>query len=307
MVYNERMGVLVIGSVTCDISLYMDHLPSVEEDVNITGQKMSLGGCAFNVSNMLRLMNVPYQLTARTGTGIFGDFVRHELLKQNRKPMFVSSEENGVCYTFVDAEGNRTFAAVHGAEYLFTKSMLDQIDMEGTDRIYFCGLEIEEKTGDEIISFLEEHRGIQMFFAPGPRITGIPGKRMERILNLHPSVHLNAREASSFLKNPVITSEEAVRELHEKGFSSVIMTDGEKPVTVYESGKVYLVPARMSHVKDGTGAGDSHIGTILGCMEKGLPLKEAVQKANLVSATVTECEGPVLTDQKYQEIREELL
>ena len=301
------MSVLVIGSVTCDVSLYVDHLPGVEDDVNVLKQKMSVGGCAYNVANMLRLMNVRHQLVSDTGTGIFGNFVREELKKENIRPLFeTESEQNGVCYTLVDRNGNRTFLAVHGAEYHFTEDMLESLDMRDTDLIWFCGLEIEESTGDQMISFLEKHADKRMFFSPGPRICAIPEERMKRILAFHPSVHLNAREGSSFLHMEGQNPETIVRGLHEKGFDSVVMTDGGNPVTVLEGNTVYQVPACTAHVIDGTGAGDSHIGTILGCLEKGKLLKEAVEKANHISAAVTECEGPVLMKEKYEKIRKEL-
>lgn len=295
----------MIGSVTCDVSIYVDHLPVVEEDVNVIRQKMSLGGCACNVADMLRRMQVPYQLACNNGTGVFGAFVREEMKKKGMTPMFHSREENGVCYTFVDHKGNRTFAAVHGAEYHFTKEMLDSIDLKDTDLIYFCGLEMEEDTGENILSFLEEHHNISMFFAPGPRILQIPEERMKRILALHPSVHLNRREGSAFTHAK--DTGEIVWKLREKGFDRVVMTDGENPVTVCTDKGLYEVPACHADVVDGTGAGDSHIGTILGCLEKGFPLDLAVSKANRVSAAVTECEGPVLNDEKAEEIRKELL
>lgn len=299
------MSVLVIGSVTCDVSIFVDHLPYVEEDVNVKRQKMSPGGCAYNVADILRRMHVPYQLACNNGTGVFAEFVREEMKKKGMEPMFHSKEENGVCYTFVDHNGNRTFAAVHGAEYHFTRQMLDSIDLKDTDLIYFCGLEMEEDTGGNILSFLEEHRDIPMFFAPGPRIMWIPEEIMKRILALHPSGHLNRKEGSAFTHAK--ETNEIVWKLREKGFDRVVMTDGGNPVTVCSNRSMYAVPACRADVIDGTGAGDSHIGTILGCLEKKWSLSDAVIQANRISAAVTECEGPVLTDEKAKEIGKELL
>lgn len=300
------MSILVIGSVTCDVSLYVDHLPSTEEDVNVRKQKMSVGGCAYNVANMLRLMQVKHQLVSVNGTGLYASFVRDEMAEKGMKPMFRSPEENGVCYTLVDQEGNRTFLAIHGAEYHFSREMLSSVNMEDTDLIWFCGLDVEDREGENLVSFLEENRSVPMFFSPGPRICSISEERMNRILSLHPSVHLNFREGSAFVKNNSGRKDETVRQLHEKGFDRVVMTDGNRPVVIYENGEVSVIPTCQARVIDGTGAGDSHIGTVLGCLAKGKSLKEAVEAANHISAAVTECEGPVLTDEKYEEVRKEL-
>ncbi len=43
---------------------------------------MSLGGCAYNVSEILRQSGVPYTLFSPVGTGIYGNYVREHL---NRK------------------------------------------------------------------------------------------------------------------------------------------------------------------------------------------------------------------------------
>lgn len=300
------MSVLVIGSVTCDVSLYVDHLPAVEEDVNVRKQKMSVGGCAYNVANMLRLMGVKHQLVSCNGTGLYGSFIRQEMKRKGMVPLFHSEEENGVCYTLVDGEGNRTFLAVHGAEYHFSREMLASVDCRDTDLIWFCGLDLEDREGENIVSFLEENRQIPMFFSPGPRISLIPEDVMKRIVSLHPSVHLNYREAAAFLHDDSLNKEETVRQLHENGFDRVVMTDGGKPAVIYDKGKVTMIPACQARVIDGTGAGDSHIGTVLGCLENGMNLKEAVVMANRIGAAVTECEGPVLTEEKYEEIRKEL-
>lgn len=306
MVYNTCMSVLVIGSVTCDVSLYVDHLPSVEDDVNVRKQKMSVGGCAYNVANMLRLTGVNHQLVSCNGTGLYASFVRDEMRKKGMAPMFRSEEENGVCYTLVDGEGNRTFMAAHGAEYHFSREMLASVDLKDTDLIWFCGLDLEDREGENIVSFLEENRKIPMFFSPGPRILSISEDVMKRIVSLHPSVHLNYREASAFLRDDSLNKEETVRQLHEKGFERVVMTDGGNPAVIYDQGQPATIPACQAHVIDGTGAGDSHIGTVLGCLEKGMNLKESVVMANRIGAAVTECEGPVLTEEKYEEIRKEL-
>ncbi len=71
--------ILLIGSTVADIIINLDHLPTTSADVNIVSQEMSLGGCAYNVSNMIHLFEVPYRLFSPVGTGLYGDFVRNQL------------------------------------------------------------------------------------------------------------------------------------------------------------------------------------------------------------------------------------
>lgn len=48
--------VLVIGSAVVDVVIHLPHLPEKSEDVHVTSQKMSLGGCAYNASDTIRIL-----------------------------------------------------------------------------------------------------------------------------------------------------------------------------------------------------------------------------------------------------------
>ena len=68
--------VLVIGSTVVDVVVNLvDHLPKTGEDVHIRSQHMSLGGCAYNVSDSIRHFQVPYILFSPIGTGVYGNFI----------------------------------------------------------------------------------------------------------------------------------------------------------------------------------------------------------------------------------------
>ena len=85
---------LMIGSTAADVMIRLDHLPSLEEDINVTGQSCSLGGCCFNASNMLACYGVNYTLFSPVGTGVFGAFVKAELKKRGIVPVLTAEEEN---------------------------------------------------------------------------------------------------------------------------------------------------------------------------------------------------------------------
>ncbi|MDD7078690.1 MAG: PfkB family carbohydrate kinase, partial [Lachnospiraceae bacterium] len=79
---NNMKKTLVIGSTVVDVIINVDHLPRTQEDVHVITQRMSLGGCAYNTSDMIRHFQVPYILFSPVGTGAYGDFVRTELQKR---------------------------------------------------------------------------------------------------------------------------------------------------------------------------------------------------------------------------------
>lgn len=294
--------VLVIGSTVVDVVVNLvDHLPKTGEDVHIKSQHMSLGGCAYNVSDSIRHFQVPYILFSPVGTGVYGNFIREELLNRGiSSPIPTPERENGCCYCFVEDTGERSFISYHGAEYLFEKEWFSLIPLEDIDSVYICGLEIEENTGENIVEFLEAHPELIIYFAPGPRLTVINPKLVERLYRLSPVLHLNETEALS--ASGKSTVQEAAAFLYEKTNNTVIVTLGEKGCFFFDGKEAETVPPVPAIQADTIGAGDSHIGSVIACLKKGDSLKEAIQKANLVSSSVVSSSGALLSDNAFDKL-----
>lgn len=294
--------VLVIGSTVVDVVVNLvDHLPKTGEDVHIKSQHMSLGGCAYNVSDSIRHFQVPYILFSPVGTGVYGNFIKEELHSRGiSSPIPTPERENGCCYCFVEDTGERSFISYHGAEYLFEKEWFSLIPLEDIDSVYICGLEIEENTGENIVEFLEAHPELIIYFAPGPRLTVINPKLVERLYRLSPILHLNETEALS--ASGKSTVQEAAAFLYEKTNNTVIVTLGEKGCFFFDGKEAETVPPVPAIQADTIGAGDSHIGSVIACLKKGDSLKEAIQKANLVSSSVVSSSGALLSDNAFDKL-----
>lgn len=297
------MGKLLFIGVTCaDVIINVDRLPQTAQDVVVYGQKMALGGCAFNAFAIAHALEVPSLLFSPVGSGAFGDFVRHGLEAEGVEVMVANPErENGCCYCFVEPDGERTFVAYHGADYFYKAEWFDAIDMDDVDMIYVCGLEIEEETGDVIVDFLERRAADKtIVFTPGPRPAELPMDRVERIYDLHPILHMNGDEAvvsAARLRgandsNPGdVALHEAVCCLRERVHNTVIATLGANGCyfdTGEETGTVAGVPAR---VVDTIGAGDAHVGAVMACLQRGDALRDALACANRISSAVVSTAG----------------
>lgn len=274
--------IIFIGSTCVDVTIFVNHLPSIEEDVNGIKQEIHLGGCAHNAANIAKLFDVPVLLASPVGTGIYGDIVRNELQKEKVPVWQTSEEENGACYCFVNEEGNRSFVSVQGAEYHFQKEWLDELETDEDTWIYVCGLELENPSGENILSFVEHCKG-KVCFATGPRISKVAKDRIQRMLKRANLIHLNAKESKEM--TGCSTMEDAADVLYEYHHASVVITNGGHDVLLKEEGIQYI-PSVPCSVIDGTGAGDNHIGTILACLCKGKSTVEAITVANQISSIV---------------------
>lgn len=294
--------VLVIGSTVVDIIIDLENrLPKTGEDVHVRKQQLSLGGCAYNVSDSIRHFEVPYILFSPVGTGVYGDFVRKELKKRGiASPIPTPDMDNGCCYCFVEQTGERTFVCYHGAEYLFRKEWFSLIDPKHIDSVYLCGLEIEEVTGQVIVSFLEQHPELQIYFAPGPRLTALDPKLLGRLFALSPILHLNETEALQVTGADTIP--QAASGLFQKTGNTVIVTLGDKGCYYHSSTRAEYIPPVPAVQADAIGAGDSHIGSVIACLKKGDPLPTALAKANRVSSAVVGVPGALLPDEEFQKL-----
>ena len=106
--------------------------------------------------------------------------------------------------------------------------------------VYICGLEIEDKTGDTIVEFLEAHPELPVYFGPGPRLNRIDGELMSRIFALHPMVHLNEDEICRYTQCDSI--ENAAKALYRKTENTVIVTNGANGAFFFDGEDFIHVP-----------------------------------------------------------------
>lgn len=297
---------LVIGSSCVDVILNMDHLPVTAEDINPTGQTISVGGCAYNVAYMMRLLHAEHVFISPIGGGLFGDYVAGHFA-QNGIPVTVRvpDKENGCCYCLVEKGGERTFLSYHGVEYTFEKSWMEPYPAGAFRYAYVCGLEVEEPTGENLVGYLEEHPELEILFAPGPRNAWIGKEKLDRMLALHPILHINEQEAAELSGEKEYRL--AAEKLQSRTGNTVIVTLGaEGAYCLKKTGQDFLVPSeKAEHVADTIGAGDSHVGTVLACLTKGIGMEEAIRYANRVSAAVIQVKGASLPEERLPDgIRE---
>lgn len=294
-------NVLVVGSAVVDVIINLDHLPGKEEDVHVASQHMSLGGCAYNTFEIIRHFDVPCIPFFPVGTGIYGHFVRTHLKEKGIiSPIPTPEKENGCCYCFVEGDGERTFISYHGAEYQFERSWFDALDASSIDSVYICGLEIEEPTGGNIVTYLEQHPEFTVFFAPGPRLNRIHPDLMKRIFAMRPILHLNEEEAYAYSRKN--TLQETAGCLYQLSGNTVIITLGKNGCYYFDGENEDILPGVPAKQIDAIGAGDSHIGAVIASLQLGKSLPEAIAAANRVSAKVVETPGALLSSEEFHAI-----
>ena len=294
-------NVLVIGSTCVDVILRVDHLPRTEENIHPESQRFAIGGCAYNVANILGRAGARMTFITPVGRkGVFGPFVREALEPLGYATIIdLPDEQNGCCYCFVEKNGERTFASVHGAEYTFSPAWMKPYEDTAYDYGYVCGL--EERTGEALVAWLETAKIGTLFYAPGPRGVRVKKELIDRLYALHPVLHINEGEAKAL--SGCADLDDALRTLHHLTGNTVIATMGARGVRCIEDGRIYTVAGTpASHVIDTIGAGDSHAGATLLGLCRGMSLRSSLSMANRVSAAVVQTSGATLSDEDFARV-----
>lgn len=291
---------LFIGSTVLDMVVELPHLPVTKEDINTKSMKAALGGCSYNASSIAQHLSLPYIHCSPCGEGFFADCVKTLLAKQNRTPFVsVKNIDNGCCLCLVDEQGERTFISHHGAEYLFDSSWLKDIQEE-FDFIYVCGLEIEDKNGNELIDTLHKINYENIVFAPGARINKIQPERLKKLLEMHPILHLNDDEALAFTGCDNVA--QAAEQLYKSTQNTVIITCGAAGACLKDETGIEMISGFDTVVIDTIGAGDSHVGAWICAKKVGMNNKQAVRFANYTAAEVVSIQGPALSEKGIDKI-----
>jgi len=300
-------NVLVIGSTCVDVILRVDHLPKTEENIHPKSQRFAIGGCAYNVANILGRGGAALTFVTPVGRlGVFGSFVREHLASLGfASPVDLPEGQNGCCYCFVEKNGERTFASVHGAEYTFDPAWMTPYAGQFFDYVYVCGLEIEESTGEKLIAWLEKAKREgnigTIVYAPGPRGMRVREELTKRLFALSPMLHLNASEAKAMSgENSVET---ALSVLKARTRQTVVATTGADGVMYLDGAGLHSVPgAPAETIVDTIGAGDSHCGAMLLGLSRGMTMDDSLALANRVSCAVVQTDGPTLSDEDFARV-----
>lgn len=292
-------GCLVIGATILDIRMDVDKLPQKGDDIAAHSLSFSLGGCAYNVANIMNHFQVPHRLFAPIGTGFFADKIKEQLCQEYQENLVQYSEQdNGFCLCLIEADGERTFITLPGVECNFQEQWFEKINMDNFNSIYVCGYEIEGDKDKTILNFLEKYPDHTLYYAPGPRICHIEKQIQKQIFSLHPVLHLNKQEALTYTGQNTI--EKSAEYLYGETQNDVIITLGSEGTYYYNGRTDQIIPSISVKPIDTNGAGDSHIGSIIAGRLEGLSMEKSIERANKVASVIVKTKGSTLTKDDFE-------
>ncbi|TRW44228.1 sugar kinase [Georgenia yuyongxinii] len=295
----------------------MPHLPERGGDVLAVGGGAVVGG-GFNVVAAAARQGADVALASPVGTGPWGALVRAALGAEGVTVLTAPADgDTGLVLTLLEPDGERTFVTTVGVEGRPRAAELAAVPAQPGDVVYVSGYDLVYPAAAPVVSAWAAGlpSGVRLVLDPGPLAGEIDAAVLGPVLARCDVLTLNAREAMLLAGaggdgradggavptdgapqagadvSPAALA--AVRGLV-PGSCSVLVRVGERGCWVSEAAgaPARRVPSQPTRAVDSTGAGDAHTGILAAALLAGVPLPDAVRRANLGAALAVTRPGP---------------
>lgn len=285
--------VLIIGAAIIDVIIKVAELPKSGQDIFGKADQVTVGGCAYNVSSVLKQLCIPHDLLIPVGEGICAKVIREELLKEEYPLLIEEPYDNGWSLCIVEEGGERTFITIPGIETQWREEWFQVIEIETYDYIYISGYELEGPSGYIMTKALEKRKKeAKLIFDPSPRINFIDESVIKKVLTKGTIVHSNKAELLCLTSESSV--EDGARAIFDKTAEPVIITLGAEGTFFYTEEESDLIPSEPALVVDTIGAGDSHLACFIAGLAVNLSLREACAVGNGIARLVVQQSGSKL-------------
>ncbi len=284
----RRPRIAVVGSANIDLTTFTNQFPKPGE--TIFGQKFDLGfgGKGANQAVAARLCGADVFMVARVGSDLFGPATIENFRKLGIDTTHVKQIEglsSGVAPIFVEPNGQNRILVVKGANDALKPADVDAAEeMLKTVDCIILQFEIPLETVYYTVAFARKN-GIRCILNPAPA----QPVQMGALQELDYFVP-NESEAETITGVPAGSVEDAktcAEKMLAGGIRRIIITLGAKGSLLARPGlSEHVLPFAVKSM-DSSGAGDAFIGSFAAFLAEGVPLREAVRRANLYAGLST--------------------
>lgn len=276
--------ICVVGSSNIDLISRVPRLPKLGETIVGHSFHMGFGGKGANQAVMAARLGAQVTMVTKVGRDVFGEGTRRNYQEQGIATTYVMDDErfSGVAPIFVDDSAQNFIVIIPGANL-----GLSPADARGAASVIksadalICQLEVPVETTLEAFR-VAKAKGVRTILNPAPAAP-LP----DELLRLTDLCVPNETEAEALTGQAVTTvtdAEAAAQALLKRGPRTVIITLGDRGSLLVEDRIVELIPPVRVAAVDPTGAGDAYIGSLAVFLAEGLPMRDAVRRANAVAA-----------------------
>jgi ribokinase len=278
-------SICVVGSSNIDLTFRTARLPRPGETLAGKAFHLGFGGKGANQAVMAARLGARVAMISCVGEDVFGEQTVRNFQQHGIDTTHVrrdAGQPTGVASIVVDDAAQNCILLVPGANQALTpadvRAAAPVIQSAG---VLLCQLEVPLETSWGAFR-LARAAGVRTILNPAPAVP-LP----EELLALTDLCVPNETETELLTGRSVTTlaeAETAARLLLDRGPQAVLMTLGERGVLTMDREGVEHCPSVSVQAVDASGAGDAFIGSLAVFLVEGLPLAEAVRRANTAAA-----------------------
>ena len=267
------MAIWNLGSINADLVYRVPHLPAPGETLASLEMSRGLGGKGANMS--VAIARAGAQVRHLGAVGPDGGWMIERLLEYGVDTRLIErrSEPSGHAIIAVDDAGENQIILYPGANRAISElSLAEQLSAARSSDIFL----FQNETNAQITgATLASQRGLRVAYAAAP----FDPEAVKAALPLLDLLILTDVEAAQL-------AEATGLEPRALPIRDVVVTRGAKGATWYEtdSGSATDIPAIPSNAVDTTGAGDTFAGFLLAGLDRGQPMRQALDLAAKAAA-----------------------
>ena len=265
------MAIWNLGSINADYVYSVPHLPKPGETLASTKRQVFLGGKGTNMSVAAARAAARVHHIGAVGTD--GRWAVERLLEYgvDTRQIAEVDVETAQAIIAVDDHGENSIILHSGANQAIPTSLIDAaLSQASTSDWFVCQNETNQQS---YAMELAKKMGLKTAYAAAP----FEIESVEAVLPFVDFLILNEVEMSQLQD----ATGQSAKDL---GVEIVIVTKGSEGSVLYSNGEEHTVPAFEVEVVDTTGAGDTFTGYVLAGLDRGMPLKQAVDMATKAGA-----------------------
>lgn len=272
----HNVNIVVVGSINCDITTYINDFPKVHETIMAERTAVSVGGKGLNQAVAASRAGANVSMVACVGHDQFGEQALKYLKDNDVSVEYVSPIDDvvtGTASIFVTKAGENMIAVSPGANSKLTPEHVDRAyDLIASADILIVQLEIPMESTERALRIAKKE-GVKTIFNPAPA-----NPKAISLLPLADIVTPNETETealSGIYPGNSKTTENAVQKFHDLGINGVVITKGEDGCAISIGDHRIDVGTFEIDMIDPTGAGD----VFNGVFAVGLARKYCHEKA----------------------------